>query len=420
MYKKPIQQWGVDKKKKEFEMRAIVRKYKQRKDQGRDSIIHIRRRGRNSPEVVSFTEVVRYWARKKKSIDDVIARQTSSPTPEAVELFTPVPSPIMTPQVLAIPECIFRCARDYFRSSFESGTWVSTEPSVQCYSIKVGGDTAGSMTELCNFYYSISSLDFNIAIAKLNNIFSAEHPATLDVLFSLMIDLHHWMTEGQVSVLFRLFSDVGKMLLGSEHPLTRICQWSASVGASDFEAIAIRCMKCMADQLQSSLGLVHKSTLLARQNLIPAVAHQKEARIQMLQNLLGECEKTLRPDDDRILHIREEIASNYLDGGYYAEAKTLIQKNIAYNQDLSNSKYADLRVLAKCQYALGEVDLGIDTLVKAIDSMISMSAPDGLVGISLSDLEDWYLEQGLCDTAAQVRALRQDMSLLINTDGDFS
>lgn len=422
MYKKRIQQWGVDKKKKEFEMRAIVRKYKQRKDQGRDSIIHIRRRGRNSPEVVSFTEVVRYWARKKKSIDDVIARQTSSPTPEAVELLTPVPSPIMTPQVLAIPECIFRCARDYFRSSFESGTWVSTEPSVHCYSIKVGGDTRGSMTEFCNFYYLIflSGHDLNIAIAKLYNIFSAEHPATLDLLFTLMIRLHREMTEGQRSVLIRLFSDVGKILLGSEHPLTRICQWSASIGASEFEAIAIRCMESMADQLQSSLGLVHESTLFARRNLIPVVAHQKEARIQMLQKLLGECEKTLRPDDARILDIRRGIASNYLSGGYYAEAKTLIQKNMTYHQDLSHSDYEDLRKLAECQYALGEVDLGIDTLVKAIDSMISMSAPDGLVGISLSDLEDWYLEQGLCDTAAQVRALRQDMSLLINTDGDSS
>lgn len=133
---------------------------------------------------------------------------------------------------------------------------------------------------------------------------------------------------------------------------------------------------------------MHKSTLLARRVLISVVAHQEEACIQMLQNLLGECEKTLRPDDARILDIRRDIASNYLSGGYYAEAKTLIQKNIAYFQDLSHSGYGDLRELAECQYALGEVDLGIDTLVKAIDSMISMSAPDGLVGISLFDLED--------------------------------
>ena len=258
MYKTHIQQWGLDKKIKESEMRAIVRKYKQRENQGKSSIIRIR------DQVRDFRDFIRYCHRKGISIDDIVARQTSSPTPEAVALSTPVPSPIMTPQVLAIPECIFRCARDYFRSSFESGTWVSTEPSVQCYSIKVGGDTAGAMTELYNFYYSISGSDFNIAIPKLNNILSAEHPATLGILVTVMIDLHREMTEGQRSVLIRLFSDFGKMLLGSEHPLTRICKWFASVGASDFEAIAIGCMESMADQLQSSLGLVHESTLFAR------------------------------------------------------------------------------------------------------------------------------------------------------------
>lgn len=241
MYKTHIKQWGLDKKIKESEMRAIVRKYKQRENQGKSSIIRIR------DQVRDFRDFIRYCQRKGISIEDIVARQTSSPTPEAVELSTPVPSPIMTPQVLAIPECIFRCARDYFKSSFESGTWVSTEPSVLCYSIKVGGDTAGSMTELCNFIYLISRPDYNIAIAKLNKIFSAEHPATLGLLFTLMTHLHREMTEGQRSVLIRLFSDFGKMLLGSEHPLTRICKWSASVGASDFEAIAIGCMESMAD-----------------------------------------------------------------------------------------------------------------------------------------------------------------------------
>lgn len=410
MYKTHIQQWGLDKKIKESEMRAIVRKYKQRENQSKSSIIRIR------DQVRDFGDFIRYCHRKGISIDDIVARQTSSPKPEAVELLTPVPSPIMTPQVLAIPECICRCARDYFRSSFESGTWVSTEPSVHCHSVKVGGDTGGSITQLCNFYISISGgQDMSIAIARLKNIFSAEHPATLDLLFTLMIQLHREMTDGQRSLLFRIFSKVGKFLLGSEHPLTRICQWSASVGASDFEAIAIRCMESMADQLQSSLGLVHKSTLFARRNLIRVGAHQEEACIQMLQNLLGECEKTLRPDDARILDIHRDIASKYLSGGYYAEAKTLIQKNIAYNQDLSHSEYGDLRVLAECQYALGEVDLAMDTLYKAIHSSISIPGPDGVVRDWHLDLEDWYLEQCLATLL-----LLQDLSKLINTDGDSS
>lgn len=400
MYKKNIKQWGVGKKNKEIEMRAIVRKHKQRKDQGKDSIIHIRRQRRNPPEVVNFTEVVRYWARKKISLDDIIARQTSSPTPEAVEISTPVPSPITTPQVLAIPECIFRCARDYFRSSFESGTWVSTEPSVHCHSIKVGGDTGGSMTELYDFYALISSKeDLRIAIATLINIFSAEPPATLDVLFSLMISVYSQNTDQLSSVLLRLFSDMAKMQLSSEHPLTRICQWSASVDASDFEPIAIRCMESMADQLQSSVGPMHKSTLFARRNLIRVGAHRREARIQMLQKLLGECEKTLWPHDDRISEIRGDIAIEYFSVGDYAEAMRLMQKVLAFSQGPSSASPRfhdpdyDLYIKARCQYAYGEVDSAIAALLEAISLRMSIRGRrDGRARDWLLLLEDWYDE----------------------------
>ncbi|KAL2057518.1 hypothetical protein ABVK25_001902 [Lepraria finkii] len=88
MYKMRIKQWGLDKKNnKENEMRAIVHKNKQRSDQGKRSVYRTRDRQ------VDYADVVRYFNRKKISIDDVIARRTGSATPEAVECFTPVLSP---------------------------------------------------------------------------------------------------------------------------------------------------------------------------------------------------------------------------------------------------------------------------------------------------------------------------------------
>ncbi|KAK3172044.1 hypothetical protein OEA41_004128 [Lepraria neglecta] len=117
MYKTHVNKWGLDKKNKENEMRAIVRKHKQRADLGKRCILRVRGRP------MDFAEVVRYWHRKGVSVDDVISRRTASPTPEAVECFTPVPSPITTPQVLATPERIYRNVRDYFAGSFDAGTW---------------------------------------------------------------------------------------------------------------------------------------------------------------------------------------------------------------------------------------------------------------------------------------------------------
>ena len=420
MYKTHIQQWGLDKKIKEFEMRAIVRKYKQRQNQGKASIISIR------SQVRDFGEFIRYCHRKGMSIDDIIARQTSSPTPEAVELSTPVPSPITMPQVLAIPERIFRCVRDYFEGSFESGIWFSTYPTGFCHSIKVGGGTDDPLDELyglgvlaCSLFSRRSFHEarqaLNTATAKVNSVISAERPETLNFLFVLTLYFRRAKTDELSLFLLRQFSARGKKLLGSEHPLTRICEWSGLVDASDFEALTIGCMKGTADQFQSSLGPMHLATLFARRDVIRITTCTCEARIQMLRKLLGECEKTLPPGDVRLSMIRGWIADNYLRGGYYAEAKTLIQKNLAYDQNAGENK--NLFMLAQCWYGLGEVDLGIATLHKAINSSMSILGPqDSRARYMLLALEDWYFGQGLCDTAAQVRELRQKLVEWIETD----
>ena len=130
MYKTRIKQWGLDKKNKEPEMRAIVRKHKQRTDQGKTSTILVR------GQIRTIVEAFRYWGRKGVSMDEIIARQRASPTPETVTFFTPVPSPIPTPQALATPERMFRSIRDYIRGSFESRLWFSENPRCVCRSIK--------------------------------------------------------------------------------------------------------------------------------------------------------------------------------------------------------------------------------------------------------------------------------------------
>ena len=115
MYKRRIKQWGLDKKNKDDEMRAIVRKTKARLDQGKRSKIHVR------GKAIGDEEVIRYFKRKGISIDDIIAYRAASVTPEAVEIVTPVPSRVATPTSLAVPERILTAIRDYFEGSFASG-----------------------------------------------------------------------------------------------------------------------------------------------------------------------------------------------------------------------------------------------------------------------------------------------------------
>lgn len=425
MYKTQIKRWGLDKKNKEPEMRAIVRKNRQRADQGKSSVFRVRGQFRD------FADIVRYWNRKGVSIDDLIARQTASPTPETVEVCTPVFSPITTPQVLALPERMLRCIRDYFRGSFESGTWVKTEPVYECYSIKDEENAAGILLEdlvnqcllACslfekNLFHEAGRIMIAVT-AKFKTIILAEHPESLADLFSTVTLLRGRKRDEMALIIFRHFSALSEVLLGSEHPLSRICEWANTIYASGIDDCVVRCMEVMADEFKSVVGPMHGSTIFARVSLIP-MAQEGNSRIQMLQSLLSECEKTLPPYDVRGLWIRRCLAFEYFHESHYVEAWTLSQRNMACSQSAPNLREGyeeDLSMIARCQYAVGLVDSGIADFHKAIDLRMSRCGlQDPRASAWLVCLEDMYLRQGQWSSAAQVRDWREKLLESMNED----
>lgn len=420
MYKTHIKQWGLDKKNKVSEMRAIVRKNKQRADQGKGSIVRVRGQLRD------FAEVVRYWNRKGESIDRIIARQTASPTPEAVELSTPTPSPILTPHEFAIPERLFRCIRNYFDGSFESGTWVRTEPTDPCHSIKDGGNTiyytvaqfashcrlAGEMFSKGSFQEAGRNLI--VATSKINRILSSEYPEALVEILGVIAVFHYEKRDEVALSILRQFSALGTVLLGRQHPLSLICEWINSVYASDLSSLVTRCIESMADQFERFVGPMHISTLGSRLTSIEVAGWEGNSRMRMLQKLLSEYEKILQPHDFRTVWVSQQLASEYFDRSYYVEARTLSQKNIASSQHFQfvgsreSTEIQGLYLLAMCQYALGEVDLGIANLHRVIDTMMLIRGPqDAGARQWLVHLEDFYIQQGRWSSAAQVRDWRE-------------
>lgn len=415
MYKTRIKQWGLDKKNKEPEMRAIVRKHKQRADQGKGSTIHVR------GQIRTIVEAFRYWERKGVSIDEIIARQTASPTPEAVMLSTPIPSPIVMPQMLATPERMFHSVQDYFKGSFESGMWYSANQLYACRSIKDENNADGDWRDFLAECYLACSLSMrnlsyeaeqtlSKAVTKMKQILLAEHPATLGELFGLVVYLRSQEQAEMALFVLRQFFVMGKALLGSEHPLGRICEWFDKVHESDFAEIVIRCVEIVASNFESSVGSLHWSTLCSRVNLIQIGTQTGKARIQKFQKLLGECENTLRPEDPRVTEVRGWTADECFDEGCYDDALSLIQTNIAHPQDSMNAGLAgyscDLFRLANWQHALGEIDLGIATLHQAIDVSISKWGTQNTRARHwLLRLEEWYSEQGLWDSAAMAHEL---------------
>ncbi len=427
MYKTQITKWDLDKKNKECEMRAIVRKNQQRADQGKRSIIRVRGQRQD------FAKVVRYWNRKGVSIEDIIARRTASPTPEAVECLTPpLASPIVTPQALAIPERTFRCIQDYFRGSFESKEWVKTESSIPSYTIRENRIFGDPMTDLssqidlacqllCRKRFKEAGQTLIIATAKIKTIIKVQHPESLGKLFWLIILIRQVGKDELALILLRQFSALGRVLLGSDHPLVRVLGWIDAAYASGFDDLVIRCLGITADQFENTLGRMHTTTLHSRLMIIWVT--QWESRVPLIENLLHECENELEAHDDRILAVRCSLAYEHFRKNSYVEARRLGQENIAcvkhisLEDDRSFEQAEGLYLVAKCEYALSEVDLGIETLREAIDLYISTIGPqDGRVRQWLMYLEEWYLEQGCWSAAAQTQDRRLKMLALLDME----
>ena len=427
MYKTRIDQWGLDKKNKEFEMRAIVRKNKQRSDQGKRSVIRVRGRLRD------FAEIIRYWDRKGVSIDEVIARCTGSPTPEAVDFSTPVSSPVSTPLVLAIPEQIFLCIRFYIKGSFESGNWVRTEPDAFCYSKKAGDVVSGHLGVFhtqshlaCALFQRNTTHEAGralmIATARVKKILLEERPTSLHDLFDVLISFRDIGRYEIAVIILQHFCAMSQLLIGSEHPLSRVCGWLSRLFNSDFDNVVTNCMEVMIDQFESIVGSMHLSTLYFRLLQAQTKNGLGRASIQMLQRLLEECETVLHPFEPRTLWVRGYLADELREAGHYQKAKALYQQQLDNAQhatatNLSLQMVGDWEGLAVCQYALGEVDQAIATLWKAIDWRVSrFGFESSNSAYRLLTLEQWYNEQGRSDDAAYVREQRVKMLYSMDID----
>ena len=412
MYKTHIAKWSLDKKNKEPEMRAIVRKNKQRADQGKRSHFRVRKRD------LDFSEVVRYWKRRGVTVDEVIARSIASPTPETVECFTVVSSPITPPEDLATPEYILRIIRGYIAGSFESGTWVKTDPRTMCYSTKDRKDVnyANEFSDMCYLagkLFSTQNLDeaentLSAASAISRKMLLAEKPDTIEaILFRVAAMRHDHYHEIALRIL-RQLSATSKELLGESHPLSLFAAWLAAMPWSQIKDITSRCVDVIIDDFESLLGPMHRSTLECRLTLSSI-----ENDLAILRRLLNKFESALESYDPRTLTVRAELMLCTWRKGDDAEAKKMGEDLLAFlrtTDAILDSIWFQIecyRLIAHYHHAFGELDQAIANLQAAINlRMTHYGSQDAGLRDDLFELERWYIEQGDLVAAMMARDQR--------------
>ena len=423
MYKTHIKQWGLDKKHKEQDMRAIVHKTQQLRSRGQTVTFRVRGR------LVEYNDVVRYWERKGVSVDDVVAQRANSKTPEAVKCFTSPSSPsspLVTPRSMATLERILVAIRDYYTGSFETGTWFTEDPQTSCQTKKSQRsvlDSLNSLGQECSTACTLFAEDHceeagQILISATSNIemiLLSEHPETLSMLFEIVSLLLYNKRDGVALSILRQFSALAKIVLGEGHPLYIICRWLTSIRAADFKYIITKCWASLSDHLERLIGPLHISTLICR-GLLYNTLEQEQSHTMSLQELREKCEATLGSLNARTMIISLYLALSYLADQDYVKAIDLGWEIITKTQPLDEVESAQssmwpaelhadgLSIVAKSERALGEMHRSEIHLREAIDSRISMRGPhDAQVIKWLVRLERWLVEQGQLEAAAEVQ-----------------
>jgi hypothetical protein len=260
MYKSKIKAWGLDKKIKGNEARAIVRMRRKRSAAGKASTFRIR------GQVLDFNRVKSHLKRKGLTLDDIPSVSNSpvpslecyTPEPQVQELScsatdnaltswngqfmfrTPSPRLISSPDPFRIPEQLFRDIHTYFSESFASARWVyqarwkglvnvtcSKPPRKESllelpwsqlilwagHLLLTGG--AANITK--------AGQDLQKAFIHCEDAIKAEEPDLIVDLLTVLDDLEAFYEKPEIArILLKHIHSLASVILGMKHPIVSV------------------------------------------------------------------------------------------------------------------------------------------------------------------------------------------------------
>ena len=247
------------------------------------------------------------------------------------------------------------------------------------------------------------------ATSGIKNILLEDDPMTLPDIFSMVMNMFRWRRGEIALTVLRHISALGKLYVGVGHPLVAICGWLASTDPSQLEEVIAKCSQSTGDHFESIIGPMNRSTLFSRLRHIQRV-RDKCRKGFLLQDLLRKCEATLGFPDRRTLEFRLSLAFHHFNQRDYVVAANLGRDIVAQAQHLERQgerthfHCEGPYIIARSQYALGEIYLAEAHLHEAIELLTSHF---GVLGVRvktwLVQLEEWLVARGQLSSDTQVR-----------------
>jgi tetratricopeptide (TPR) repeat protein len=414
MYKNRITKWKLDKRNKEPEMMAVIRKKCQRDAVRKASEFHIRGR------LVDLDNVHRYLKRKGMSIENAI--ELSAATPPELRCCTPdaVPRPLVNPQVFEGPQRVIAEIRNYVFGSLDSKMWFllaggyvhlnarSTQPKAFLPDFQYKLETA---CNLLNAGSHIRAGQFLVsASALIRDILLEERPEMLGAVFNAMIQLrgHGWVDCSDI--ILKQFSRMAMTIFREMHPLRKIFHLLQSLEPELAENFFPNAWEGFVDNFEEALDASSLTVLQVRLSYILRIeeARNPDNVEAQLRTMVERYREVHGMSNGLYGEVTLVLAVFLQDHGRYVEAMATVEGAIrcASEGRLWYAKYMwcqGMEILANLQYLNYEYEEAESTLRQVIDAHSTYEGWDaGGTLRPLVRLGTWLTQFGRHEEAAEV------------------
>ena len=369
MYKTRIDKWGLDKKHKEHEARAILHMHTRR--QGKAT--RIRLRGQS----VDINNVLSYFKRKRITVEDVLSSKAAT-LPDLV-CETPVMSPrpmqqrtlsvglqhLESPDRYKTAELLFTDIREYVLASFGTGCWVSHGPDKYCQSKRAS-------------FAEGNPLDLFREVRNACLLFDNKRPAqAIRLLSKGFANIKIIVEDQSLGALPYLIRSIAVLLVRQLKPIVlmlckQLCSMAAIVGSGEdrvthfFKCIFSRitllahdeeandyllaALRSSIDSYEKVLGPHHLQTIQATSTLtrVMNILYGPESLVGPLRTLYGSLERQQGPGTWQSLLILFELVDVHVDCRRFEAAETTLQEIIGQAALLMRSSRSSTTVLLLC------------------------------------------------------------------------
>ncbi|KAM0199502.1 hypothetical protein ACHAPI_003264 [Fusarium lateritium] len=418
MYKSRIWKWGLDKKLKSDEVLAILILKTERDAQGKTSEFTIRgqpvdldninRYVRRNPQLVA-----RFHAGVVPSIQTTLEVQCQTPPPT-------LSSPLPPPKQISPVDQVLSLFKAYFDTSFTNGVW-KYDYNGDCNSLKPGDRSVELFERVVASFglvnrsmmrkdeISISTI-LTPAFESLKEIVASESPVFAVRTAFLLWYLKRFHEEDLLHIVMNYLVGLVPIVLGHNHPMTRIWQVIASEEFTEHYELSTRLYSSLVPLFEEHIGPANSlTTILYCDHIDCLVYHDQAAEsLQVATKYRNRAELTqMRHPWLRELAILQTgiVCNAKTSEGKIEEAMQFLQT--LKDWDLNEEQQAGMNVqLGNYGYQMGDFSLAIDCFREASRLITTSQGDERILLTCLANLESALRKSGEADEAARVHKLR--------------